>query len=201
MKKCGIPLILLLALLLTGCHTIEYADVSTLEVGGRGDVIQAVVEPFDQETGEDGLRAMIRESVEEYNGAAGSERIILGDLKFGDGQVKMILNYENVKDYAAFNNVTLFQGTVEEAAAETYGFEDSFQNAEGESAGGQELQKSMGQEKVLILEEPVQVKVPGKIQYVSSNVKILSEDLAEVQPGEKGDETGITEQEAYIIYS
>lgn len=202
MKKYGIPLVLLLVLLLTGCHTIEYADVSTLEVGGRGDVIQVVVEPFSQENGdEEGLRAMIRESVEEYNDAAGSQRIVLGDLKFQDGQVRMMLNYENYADYAEFNNVTLFQGTVEEAVVGLYSFEDTFQNAAGESVSGEELQKTAAQDQVVILEEPMQVKVPGKIQYVSSNVKILSENLAEVQPSEEDQDKVITEKEAYIVYN
>lgn len=201
MRKCGIPLVLLLVLLLTGCHTIEYADVSTLEVGSRGDVIQVVVEPFSQEDGdEEGLRAMIRESVQEYNDAAGSERIVLGDLKFQEGQVRMMVNYENCTDYAAFNNVTLFQGTVEEAVVELYSFDDTFQNKAGETITGEEIQETAGQESVLILEEPVQVKVPGKIQYVSSNVKILSDDLAEVQIGDEGEDTVVTEKEAYIVY-
>ncbi|HIR93972.1 MAG TPA: hypothetical protein IAB98_11205 [Candidatus Egerieimonas intestinavium] len=201
MRKYGIPLVLLLVLLLTGCHTIEYADVSTLEVGGRGDVIQVVVEPFGQENGgQEGLKTMIRESVKAYNDAKGSERIVLGDLQFADGQVRMMLNYEHVEDYAAFNNVTLFQGTVEEAAAEGYSFSDTFQNEAGETITGQELQKAAGQESVLILEEPVQVKVPGKIQYASSNVKILSEGLAEVQPQEENADAVVTESEAYIVY-
>ena len=138
--------------------------------------------------------------MQEYNDAAGSERIVLGDLKFQEGQVRMMVNYENCTDYTAFNNVTLFQGTVEEAVVELYSFDDTFQNKAGETITGEEVQETAGQESVLILEEPVQVKVPGKIQYVSSNVKILSDDLAEVQIGDEGEDTVVTEKEAYIVY-
>ena len=111
--------------------------------------------------------------------------MVLADLKFGDGQVKMMINYEDCSDYGSFNNVTFYSGTVEEAVTDLYDFDDTFRDSSGEEISGGELQKTCGSDEVLILEEPGQVKVPGKIRYVSSNVKILSGSTAEVQAGEE----------------
>ena len=57
MKRYRAFLGLLLMFLLAGCGAIEYADVTTLEVGNRGNVVQMVVEPFDGEgRGEEGFK-------------------------------------------------------------------------------------------------------------------------------------------------
>lgn len=199
MKRYRAFLGLLLMFLLAGCGAIEYADVTTLVVGNRGNVVQMVVEPFDgKEEEKKDLKSMIQSSVKEYNQTAGAENVVLADLKFGDGQVKMMINYEDCSDYGSFNNVTFYSGTVEEAVTDLYDFDDTFRDSSGEEISGGELQKTCGSDEVLILEEPGQVKVPGKIRYVSSNVKILSGSTAEVQAGEE--KTGITEKKAYIIY-
>ena len=116
MKRYRAFLGLLLMFLLAGCGAIEYADVTTLEVGNRGNVVQMVVEPFDgKEEEKKDLKSMIQSSVKEYNQTAGAENVVLADLKFGDGQVKMMINYEDCSDYGSFNNVTFYSGTVEEA--------------------------------------------------------------------------------------
>ena len=64
MKRYRAFLGLFLMFLLAGCGAIEYADVTTLEVGNRGNVVQMVVEPFDgKEEEKKDLKSMIQSSV------------------------------------------------------------------------------------------------------------------------------------------
>ena len=88
--------------------------------------------------------------------------MVLADLKFGDGQVKMMINYEDCSDYGSFNNADFYSGTVEEAVTDLYDFDDTFRDSSGEEISGGELQKTCGSDEVLISEEPGTGKSSGE---------------------------------------
>ena len=194
---------MMLTILLTGCGDTLKADCDTVYIQKKGTIIGASVESFDQDYyEEEELKAFIDKEVEDYQKSHEEDSLKVTDFSVKDKQAALFIKYAGYEDYADFNKVTLFAGTIPQALAAGYDFDASFMAIKdgktGQEVSGQEIMEL--EDKVVILSEKIDVKVDGKITYVSSaNAEIKSEDTVSLKLQEdstNGEELSLV----YVIY-
>ena len=177
MKKIwNFCMILAAALLFVGCGNKFEPTESTIYITSKGEVKSAVMESFDkvyydfEELSED-----VQNEVKSYCLDVNEEVVAIEALTQGEDEVTLLMNYQTVEDYTAFNDVLLFTGTYEEAVNAGYVPEELY-DTDGEftEIGSEELDNL----KVIVTEESVCIQTSGKIKYVSDNVSIVEKKLA-----------------------
>ena len=124
MRKAGrltlFILTIALVLNLAGCGEF-LKSVNSLEIDSGGYVKAFSISEFDKEyySGTE-LRKQILDSVSEYNESAKDERISLKSCKVSKKMARVLLKYKSLEDYAAFNNVLAWSGTLADAVEEGY---------------------------------------------------------------------------------
>lgn len=195
--------ILVLAGLLTGCGKSLEADRDTVYVQKKGTVVSAAIADFDKDYYDDEeLKNYIDERVAEYQEEHGKGSVSIDEFSVEDGVARLFIKYDSCEEYQNFNEVTLFSGTIPQALAEGYNFEEEFTEIEnGEAAGSADRDAIADLDaKVIILSEKVDVKVDGTIQYVSSRYTTMkAKDTVSIQlpeEAEDGEESALV----YVIY-
>ncbi len=184
------------ALAAGGCAGRE-PETTTLSVDEDGVLEQAIVENVeDEDFTQDELRTYIRQDLEEYQAENGGETVTLESCRLAGGIARITLQYASAGDYAAFNQVDCFLGSLQEARTAGYGFDTGFQDPAGNAV---EQSAVLGQQeaRVLILEEILDVRLPGEVLYTSSNASVTQEGKVRVQASEEAD---FTDEPVYIIY-
>lgn len=205
MRKRSTALLLTTLVLLSGCGGIDDAKESTVTVNKKGIVTEVLVEDFSTESyDEKELEESVKELVDAYNKEKGKDRVTLKKSEVKEEKATVQLQFQTDDDYRGFNHVDFFAGTVKQAKEEGYGFAGAFADKSGkEVSSGTILDKCMDQQ-VMIIREPLAVRVPGTILYVSKNMEIQDKNQARL-----ADDTGIpyenaqtvTEAYGYVIYS
>ncbi|MBQ9063138.1 MAG: hypothetical protein IJ121_10005 [Eubacterium sp.] len=192
----------LLGCLLTGCEFANRGSATELQADEEGKLIQTIVEPADQSIDVDALKQYIEEKI----GAAGSSDeasadvaagssasseaksssqagISLDSCKVKDGKIQIRLNYTGYEQYTAFNETACFCGTIREAQNAGYSFDRTFLDEKGKTAedASASIAERADEWKVLIVEEPMRLRVPDKILYTSENLKASGRTTAVVQ--------------------
>lgn len=170
MRKKIIALALLTSLFLSGCGAD--GDTSQLTIDKEGAVKSYIVEAFTAsyyDTEE--LQTSVNEDINYFNEKYEETAVELTDFVFEEGVVKATIEYQNADIYEEFNEETLFLGTIEEALAEKYDAEVTLydvKNSENTVA-----LKNIEDESyhIMIFTEPVNVKVPKKVLYVSDGLQ------------------------------
>ncbi|TGY91476.1 hypothetical protein E5329_20845 [Petralouisia muris] len=195
--------ILVLAGLLTGCGKSLEADRDTVYIQKKGNVVSAAIADFDKDYYDDEeLKNYIDERVAEYQEEHGKGSVSIDEFSVEDGVARLFIKYDSCEEYQNFNEVTLFSGTIPQALAEGYNFEEEFTEIEnGEAAGSADRDAIADLDaKVIILSEKVDVKVDGTIQYVSSRYTTMkAKDTVSIQlpeEAEDGEESALV----YVIY-
>ena len=193
MKKLAFCAVLLLLLLGTaGCNkeekfiTADEVTTDTILAKANGALQVATVEDFDKTYYKlDELKDFIAKKIDAYNKKAGSEKIKVDDIRLKGGKAIMLLNYSGMDQYATFNNVTAayFNGGITENPLEMP--ETLVSEKDGSLASTQEVLQN-GKYKILVMTEPYDIIVDGKVKYYSENA-VLSEDNIV-----KGAEEGMT---------
>lgn len=205
MRKRSTVLLLAGLLTLSGCGKIEKAAESTVTVDKKGIVTEILIEDFSsEEYQEDELKKSIEELVSTYNKQAGEEEVTLKKMQVKDGNASVLMQYSTDDAYRAFNQVDFFAGTVAQARKEGYAFAGAFTDAKGQAVSQGTIPAECQDQSVMIIREPLAVLVPGKILYVSKNMKILGEDCARLaaDSGDTYENAQVTtEAYGYVIYS
>lgn len=193
---------------LTACGTSFKAEESTVYVKKNGAVYSADIEDFNKDYyGGEELENFIKESVESYVASNGDGSVEVDSFKVkkskdDDTMAQLYLNYASYMDYARFNEVTFYAGTVAQAQEEGFPFDQDFQKADdGKLVGAADAREMLGFEgkelKTVIIGEETAVKVDGVIQYVSDgNVELTGSDTANV----RYDAENVEAQPGYIVY-
>lgn len=205
MKRRSIAIFLTVLLSLTGCGGIEKAKESTVTVSDEGVVTEALIEEFlSEDYDETELEKSIREMVDIYNTESGKDAVKIMKIQVKEGEATALLQYESDEVYREFNQVDFFTGTVGQAKEEGFTFTETFQDTEGKEVASGIIPDSCTDQQLIIVREPLNVLVPGKILYVSNNMKILSSKEAKLeQDVEVSYENAqvTTEAYGYVIYS
>ena len=193
------------ASMITACGTSFEAAESTVYVTKQGNVIGADIEDFNEEYYDaEELEAYIAESVENYVALNGDGSIELDrfETKSQDNGVmaNMYLNYATYIDYALFNEVEFFDGTIAQAGEEGYEFDQEFQGVEdGSLTGSIDVQGLLedGELRAVIIGEETTVKIDGTIQAVSDgNAEVTGKNTAQVHYDMEDPDA----KPAYILY-
>ncbi|MCI6997281.1 MAG: hypothetical protein MR936_10970 [Eubacterium sp.] len=205
MRKRSTVLLLAGLLTLSGCGKIEKVAESTVTVDKKGIVTEILIEDFSsEEYQEDELKKSIEELVSTYNEQAGEEEVTLKKMQVKDGNASVLMQYSTDDAYRAFNQVDFFAGTVKQAGKEGYAFAGAFTDAKGQAVSQGTIPAECQDHSVIIIREPLAVLVPGKILYVSKNMKILGEDCARLAADSEDTYENAqvtTEAYGYVIYS
>lgn len=137
--------------------------------------------------------------MDEYNTENGKNSVKVDDLTVEDGTAKLRMDYETVDDYTAFNGVELYEGKIVQALAAGYDFDTDFAGVDKDgSVTGVTRGDILAQEdlKVVIIKANTDVKIDGKILYVScDNVTVTGKDSVSIKEGTGIEKTWITEAE------
>lgn len=193
-RSCILALCLLF---LTGCGENYDTDQNTIFVGRDGKITETSVEEMNQSYYSDAeLESFIADEIAAFEGADGT--VEETGFEIADGIATLTLTYTDWKTYADFNRRQFYVGTVVKAQAEGYDFQEPFTKVENGEAVTRDQVLEVPDLKVVILETSsnVQLKVPGKIIYVSEKAVAEEKSIAAV---EKSQNESITEL-AYIIY-
>ena len=209
-KKAAV-MILLAGLFLWGCGDNQSGDgemeveaaeeiAARLEVGKDGSITETLVEDFAEAYyDEESLRSMILSETAEFNRNHADANVSVGKLEREDGAVTVQISYPSAEIYSEYNtdeynSKKLFCGTIKEAYDAGYSLDVSLQDSRGENTIGKQELLEMGEQYILISENPIQVQVPGKIQYASSNVTVSGKSEARMSGDEEASET------YYVVY-
>ena len=176
-----------LAAVLTACGGELDADRNTVYVQKKGKITEATVEPFDKGYyNQEELEAYVRERVENYAAEHGEKSVEMDKFEVADGVATLHINYAGYQDYADFNGVKMFAGTVPQALAAGFDFNTEF--------------LADDTYKAVILSTKADVKVDGTVLFVSSKYTgIAAKDTVSISLPEDamdGEELALT----YIIY-
>ena len=190
-KSLKFWLVVGLTFLMTGCGNEFEPTESMIHVTSKGEVQSAVIESFDEPYYDfEELSDDVNDAVKMYCLDKNEESVTVTSLTEANETVSLIMNYQSVEDYAEFNEVLLFAGTLAEAIKAGYQ-PDSLYDAEGLSVD-LDLEK-MGDLKVVVTEESICVQTNSKIRYVSDNVTVLDKKLAKAMEAGKN-------HPAFVLY-
>ena len=180
--RAALSLVAAVSVGMAGCSLPNSSQSTSLQVDDTGAVTETIVEGRDGDYTEDELASYIRDSVSAYN--TGKDSAVSLDSCSVDGNaVKIVMKYATVQDYSAYNSVTAFLGTLEEAEAAGYDIGQNWMTSGGEAAAEDDLSQISARKKewkVFIVSEPVYVRVPDKILYTTDNVTVTGRLTANV---------------------
>ncbi|GHU42839.1 hypothetical protein FACS1894111_07420 [Clostridia bacterium] len=198
--------------LCTACGKSIDVKESTLIFHKNGSITGAIREKLEKNyySGEE-LQTYINQRISDYTAEHGKNSVKLSRFAtegqdVAAGEVIADISYASYEDYAGFNEIDLYMGTIPQALAAGYDLSGSFQTTD--ASKDQPLTdgklpsdaKATSGLKMIALNEAVNVKVPGSIYYVSAeHIKVLNKDTAQVVMPE-GMPEGSTIPMTYIIY-
>lgn len=188
-KYLGLVLsVILCAGLLVGCGKDYKKSDSTLFIEKKGKVVCTDVVEFDSSKySEEEFEQYVDVTIEHYNNEYGEKKVKKDSLEFADGKCTLVLKYETVEDFARFNGYELFVGTVAEALANGYSFDDvEFAEISDEKASATSLpgRSELEDYQVVIFDKSYNVNVYGDLKYISvGNVSLVDESTVSFKFG------------------
>lgn len=176
-KSLKILLAVGLAACVAGCEKKDEfkPTESTIYVKSNGKVQTAVMDTFEESYYDlEELQEEVEYSIEEYCEIYGKDAVKLKSLKMKEEDVQLYMNYASVDDYQQYNDVLLFQGTLEEAERTGYLQEMTFTDTDGNEV----KLPDDGDYLAVITEESLCIQTSGKIHYVSNNVSVQGKKKA-----------------------
>lgn len=186
MKKFPIILInvILIMILMTGCKgKNESYDETTVTIDSKGGITHRIIESFDKDYySEDELRQDIDEQLSDYCKDKDDKAAKLNSLEIKDGIATAEIRFLGCDDYAAFNEVDFFYGSIEEAIERDYPTDVTLKgrsDGDDDTIGKYEFE-SMKDSMIVVVSEPVVLKLPKKIAYTTANIDIIDDDTAKM---------------------
>ncbi|MGN0345233.1 MAG: hypothetical protein ACI4EC_09770 [Lachnospiraceae bacterium] len=178
--------------LLTGCGTEFSADKDTVYVQKKGTVKGANVADFDKDYyDETELSDFITDTVDTYVAKAGDGTVVIQEFGVENGVAHVYLDYAGAEDYAQFNGVEFFAGTILDAKADGYDIPNAFT-----AVTDKDTTWDAEGNKIVIVGQQTQVQVDGTILFVSENASVTGKNTADVTYDILDEEA----QPAYIVY-
>lgn len=182
---------------LAGCDTVpttQSVTESSLYISKEGKVTAVLIESFGKEYySRAELEELIHTEVQEYNREAGyavedkDAAVKLTEVvtqeaglseNGGETHIAVRMEYATVQDYAKFNGVVLFYGTVEQAYQEGYSIDSDMITVDTQEKITKTQIKADGNRKILIMEENLLVSLPENILMVGIGMSVKGDTQA-----------------------
>lgn len=176
-------------MLLWGCGAgKDVLEETTLIVQKNGKVTDAIVESFDKEYySAQELQGMVTDELAEYGRLSGDkDNAVLSEFTVEDGLAKVLIEFATPADYASFNGVEFFFGTISEAYEEGYNLDVTLKSSTSQDTIGKEALMEMGKSHIIIVNEPIRIQTYNKILYSTANVDIIDEKTARISSESEG---------------
>ncbi len=186
-------------LVLAGCEETtepEPIRTTTIVLAADGSFTQCRVEDFDSQYYQlSELDSMIRQEVQNYVSgmSEGGQAVTVEQvdvLEENKDRAMVSLHFADsgiYEDYTAQmdrQSSKLFYGTVSEAIAEGYDLAGALQDVKKGTAVTAEQLEKIGDRWVLVFEEPMQIRCPSKVLYISGNVRLTEMGYVDGTEGE-----------------
>ncbi len=205
------------AALLTGCRmTGEEAwaprEDAAISIDRKGKITEYLSEELNQSYYDfEELKSMLDGEIAEYNAARGAERVAVTLAEQEDSRARLVITYTSGEDYASFNNVEFYYGSMINAQLEGYLFGGTFKEIKDgvvvrEEMDGSGIFHDMS-DTVVIVQGPLEVQVPGDVCFASSNADVLRSDVVDASGSEEDGTVSVLSEEdqedpdrVYIIF-
>lgn len=181
MKKVTLVLLgTLFLVVMTGCGknkasiTAEKVTTNTIVIKEDNTVQSSIVENFDKDYySKEELETFIKEEVIDYNEKNGEDQIKMHSLHVADQKASVVFNYKDIDDYSIFNEISAKLLTTSEALQEDSILSLSeFVEAKSGETVSRETAFSKEDATVLVIQEPLEIKIAGSILYYSNAQKV-----------------------------
>ncbi|MCD7762954.1 MAG: hypothetical protein LUI14_07105 [Lachnospiraceae bacterium] len=189
--------------LLGGCSEVEQLlggqtawtpqESDAISIAADGSVTEIIRDTLDESYYDvSELESMINSEITEYNSEHGEDTILIETFENEGTDVTLKLWYSSAEDYAEFNNVEFFSGSIIGAQMAGYLFDTSFYQVENGVADETAVSSSRVFQnmsaQVVIVQAPMEVHVEeGTVIYISTNAEMLSSDTVDAN-GEQENE-------------
>lgn len=180
--------------LTTGCSTLDkivgaddwmkwQPESTALQIAWDGKVTETIMDKLDEGWySTDELQNTVAESVKDYNASHDADSITVTQFSAAGGAVRLVLSYKTGDDYASFNNLPYFDGSMLNAEMAGFLFSGTFNEIDKDSVS----KKGVPNEEVLshkeydvsVADTGHAVQVPGQIRYLSSNAEPVNSHTA-----------------------
>lgn len=180
--------------LLGGCSKFS-PDETTAVVTKDGTIKTAVIDTLDESYySAEELEKNVQDAVTAYNQTAGADNIKIDKFDIEESIVKLFVDYTSAQDYKEFNNVDFYIGDITDAYNNAgYRFESTFQEVDNGEVSRSDVAKEEifagTNHPLVIFHEEMEVEVPGKILFASSNLEITGKKTAKWKSQEASGET------------
>lgn len=174
--------VMLLPALLAGCNDKEeqYYE-TTLKIDKKGNITENIVESFDKDYYDvSELANEFEKEVQNYNDSMGSEEIRLKGTEQKDGEVFVKVEFNGPSDYQSFVGEEMFIGTIDDAVQNGYSMNVSLKGVDKGDIISRVQIMGMKDKNIVIMSEPVRVKLYSDIAYVSANVDVVGSKEARI---------------------
>ncbi|MDO4804845.1 MAG: hypothetical protein Q4A32_08505 [Lachnospiraceae bacterium] len=185
-----------------GCGSITTKKQNAMELSGDGKVKASSYGSFDKDYYDAAeLKRQIQAAIDEYNAENGDGCIELGKCSKGKDGVFLVISYASTEDYAAFNGVICYAGQLDAAVgAGIVSPAVRITSSDGrlKTTVGELNDKEGANIKILAIEEPMVVDVPGEVLYVGEDVLIGKDGICTAGSESLGDV--VLDEPCYILY-
>lgn len=198
-------------MLLSGCSKKEeepwVPDSTAIQVTQEGRITETIIDRLTESYySSSELQEMVNASVKDHTAAHGDGSVVLKEFTADGANIRIVLEYASAGDYAAFNNVRFYNGSMLGAQMEGYRFETSFQLVAKDGTVSEQRVSADGpvshkEYQVLVTDRSHKVEVPGNIVYVGAPSQVEERRIVTPLPApENTDESAVSEQEAGLLY-
>ncbi len=174
--------LMILAVLNSKGFFYKKAEVSTIIVNSDGSIIAEEISKTDGlSQGKDDIKTNVEKMVADFNKGQGSEKVRVEAVDFNEKEDEAYVRtrYTDSEAFSGYTQYDYFSGTVAEAQTRGYDFGTTFYPVENGIAGTPVTREELTDAsilKVVIINDPTNIRVNGKIKYLSTeNTKLVSE--------------------------
>ena len=186
-KTAALLCIAVFGILMSACGKDD--NSTRVEVSKDGAVKSVIYEAFAEPNYDvNELTEMVNTKVSDFNSEYLSTKVTVDSLKYDEEKktVKLVMDYNSANDYADFNEVSFFYGTLTEAEEKGYTVSADMVGT-GDDKLPDDWKEQYKDKHIIICDEAVKVKAPYKIDFISKDVQLLSKK--EVVPAGESDGT------------
>ncbi len=173
-KRWFLPCLLtavLACFLLSACGSGKEASATTFELNKDGSITHTIIETVGEEADENTVRSFIEQLVADYSAAKEEAPVRIDSVrKEPDGIFRVQMTYQSIEDYARFNGVKAFNGSMADALSAGFDFSKLCLADSGLAVSGYTLPAEYPDFSVLILQEAMDVRLPFKAILASEDI-------------------------------